>query len=51
MEEKDLWTTFEKTGSVSDYLNYKGCYGGENTSESDNHGNGNDSVRDTYGRI
>ena len=51
MEDKELWTTFERTGSVSDYLNYKGCHEGEKTGESDKHSNGNDSVRDTYGRI
>lgn len=24
MADKELWTTFEKSGSVIDYLNYKG---------------------------
>ena len=51
MEEKDLWNTFEKTGSVIDYLSYKSCHEGEQTGESDNHGNGNDSVRNADGRI
>lgn len=31
MEDKDLWTTFEKTGSVVDYLSYRGFYGKENS--------------------
>lgn len=58
MEDKELWTTFEKTGRVVDYLNYKHLYGGEykdyytsdkeNTGEPDSHGNGNDTVRGTY---
>lgn len=26
MTDKDLWTTFEKTGSVVDYLHYKGIH-------------------------
>ncbi len=29
MEDKDLWATFEKTGRISDYLQYKSQYGGE----------------------
>lgn len=55
MEEKDLWTTFEKTGSVVDYLNYKGIHNtsdkkdiGERAFESDSNRDGNDTVRDTY---
>ncbi|MBQ8802107.1 MAG: hypothetical protein IJZ53_00535 [Tyzzerella sp.] len=55
MEEKDLWTTFEKTGSVVDYLNYKGIRSisdeqdiGERTFESDSNCNRNDTVRGTY---
>jgi hypothetical protein len=46
MEDKDLWTTFTKTGSVVDYLNYKGAIGEETVESSDNR-DGNDSVRDT----
>ncbi len=26
MGDKELWTTFEKTGNVMDYLNYKGIH-------------------------
>ena len=26
MADKELWTTFMKTGSVADYLNYKGIH-------------------------
>ena len=55
MEEKNLWTTFEKTGSIVDYLHYKGIREasekqdiGERSFESDSSRNGNDSVRDTY---
>jgi hypothetical protein len=55
MEDKNLWATFEKTGSIVDYLNYKGIHAdtkepriGEYQVESDNHSNRNDSVRDTY---
>ena len=28
MEDKDLWTTFERTGNIVDYLNYKGIHAG-----------------------
>ena len=55
MKEKDLWTTFEKTGSIVDYLNYKNIHGtldeqkiGEQDFESDSNCNRNDTVRDTY---
>ena len=54
MEDKNLWATFEKTGSVVDYLNYKGIHTetrelrtGECKVESDNHSDRNDSVRNT----
>ncbi len=29
MEDKDLWTTFEKTGRIADYLQYKSQCGSE----------------------
>ena len=55
MEDKELWTTFEKTGRIVDYLNYKHLYtngkeqtAGERTGESDSHSDGNGAVRDTY---
>ena len=37
MEDKELWTTFEKTGRIVDYLNYKHLYEGE---YKDNYTNG-----------
>lgn len=55
MADKNLWITFEKTGSIVDYLNYKGIQiqpekqeMGESTVESIDNSNGNDTVRDTY---
>ena len=55
MIDKDLWTTFEKTGSVLDYLNYKGIYTnakkqgmGEDAFESVSNSDRDDTVRDTY---
>ena len=33
MADKDLWTTFEKTGCVLDYLNYKGVLNISKTTE------------------
>lgn len=63
MTDKDLWTTFEKTGNIVDYLNYKGFHTevndrslapsgghtmGENKFESVDHSNRNDTIRDTY---
>lgn len=55
MEEKDLWTTFEKSGSVVDYLNYKGICSasekedmGEKTLESISNCDRNDTVSGTY---
>ena len=55
MEDKNLWTTFEKTGSVVDYLNYKGIHVqpeqhdiGEGTVESVDYSDRDGAVRDTY---
>lgn len=55
MTDKDLWTTFEKTGSVVDYLHYKGIYEqqetqrmGESSVESRSQSDRNDTVRNTY---
>ena len=64
MEDKNLWTTFEKTGSVVDYLNYKGIHTnytgssedfrkdyvgiGESTVESVGNSDRDDTVRNTY---
>ena len=62
MKDEDLWTTFEKTGRISDYLEYKNaCESkyegsfhsdkeqiGEEKFESDSNRNGNDTVRSTY---
>ena len=55
MEDKNLWTTFEKTGSVVDYLNYKGIHTdaqtrnmGENEVESNSNRDRHDTVRNTY---
>lgn len=55
MADKDLWTTFEKTGSVVDYLNYKGIHTGsennnvgESAVESVDQGDRNDTVRNSY---
>jgi len=55
MADKDLWTTFEKTGSVVDYLNYKGIHtenkeqkSGEGNVESGSYSDRNDTVRNTY---
>ena len=58
MTDKDLWATFEKTGSITDYLSYKGIRvanatekmseTGEQTFESKNNSDRNDSVRNTY---
>lgn len=47
MADKDLWITFEKTGNVLDYLQYKGIQVGEDKSESGSQGDGNDIVRNT----
>ncbi len=60
MEDKKLWEAFEKTGRITDYLNYKSLYGGaykdyytsesvgEKQGESERNSNGNGAVRDTY---
>ena len=55
MEDKERWTTFEKTGSVVDYLNYKGIRMslekqemGERTVESVGNSDRDDTVRNTY---
>lgn len=55
MADKELWNAFEKTGSVLDYLNYKGITTefqkqelGEDTVESVNHSDRDDTVRHTY---
>ena len=63
MEDKELWTTFEKTGRIVDYLNYKHLYegeykdyytsgkeqtAGEKAVESDSYSNRNGAVRHTY---
>lgn len=55
MEDKNLWTTFEKTGSIVDYLNYKGIHTesekqeiGESAVESVDNRDGDGAVRDTY---
>ena len=55
MTDKDLWTAFEKTGSVVDYLHYRGIYEqsetqrmGETNVESRSHSDGNDTVHNTY---
>ena len=56
MTDKDLWTTFEKTGKIVDYLQYRSVVRdcmeelnqtGENNIEPDSNGNGNDTVRST----
>ena len=55
MEDKDFWATFERTGSIMDYLNYKSSCGsfetlevGENTVESINYRDRDDTVGNTY---
>ena len=64
MEDKDLWTTFEKTGSIVDYLHYKGIHAehikgsenfskdytgtGEDKFESVSNRDRDDTVRNTY---
>lgn len=53
MKEQDLWNTFEKTGSVVDYLNYKGVMEqkddiGEKIFESEGNSDRDDIVRNTY---
>ena len=53
MEDKDWWNAFEKTGSIEDYLHYKGVVTdkeelGERAVESVNHSDRDDTVRHTY---
>lgn len=57
MEDKGLWKAFEKTGSVVDYLSYKGVHQsaavddivvGEKKVEPKNNSNGASDIRDTY---
>ena len=55
MTDKNLWTTFEKTGNVLDYLHYRGIYEhleghrtGETNIESGSQSDRNDTVRNTY---
>lgn len=55
MADKDLWSTFEKTGSVMDYLNYKGIHTdsdknktGEGTVGSRGQSDRDDTVRSSY---
>lgn len=50
MADKDLWTTFEKSGSIVDYLSYKGIHvdeKGEDTVDSECYRDRDDTVRDT----
>lgn len=54
MADKNLWITFEKTGSIVDYLNYRGIQmqaerqeTGESAVESVNYSNRIDTVCDT----
>ena len=55
MADKDLWVTFEKTGSVVDYLSYKGIQTnteknkvGESAVESVDKSDRDDTVRSSY---
>lgn len=57
MTDKDLWATFEKTGSIADYLSYKGIARvdvsenemvGEKKVEPENNSDRSCAVRDTY---
>ena len=55
MADKDLWMMFEKTGSIEDYLSYKGIYPeqkenkvGENIIESVDKSDRNDTIRSSY---
>lgn len=55
MEDKNLWATFEKTGNVVDYLNYKRIHTqyekqeiGESAVESVNNRDRDGTVRNTY---
>lgn len=55
MADKNLWVTFEKTGSVADYLSYKGIQMntdkskvGESAVESGDKSDRDDTVRSSY---
>lgn len=55
MADKNLWTTFEKTGNIVDYLNYKGIHmdstkqeAGESAVESRSNSHRDDTIRNTY---
>ena len=55
MADKNLWAAFEKTGSVMDYLSYKGilydtekCEVGERAVESVDKSDRDDTVRSSY---
>lgn len=53
MEDKDWWNAFTQTGSIEDYLHYKGVVTdkqklGEKTVESVNYSDRDDTVRHTY---
>ena len=63
MVDIELWSSFEKTGRIVDYLKYKHLYEGEykdyytngkeqavgeKQGESDSHSDRNGAVRDTY---
>lgn len=54
MDERELWTTFQRTGYVVDYLNYKGIHMekhgeciGEKDIESGSYSDRDDPVCDT----
>ena len=58
MADKDLWQAFTQTGSIADYLNYKGTLAevekeetGERKVESSRTGNRNDTVRNAHGGL
>lgn len=40
MQDKELWKTFEKTGSVVDYLSYRGIWDGNDRKYQDSHTDG-----------
>ena len=51
MADKDWWTMFERTGSIVDYLHYKGIRVGEDESESGSYSDRVDTVGDTDWRV
>ena len=51
MADKDWWTMFEKTGSVVDYLHYKGIQIGEDEIESRSYSDRDDTVGYTDWRV